>query len=94
MYEESIWGIFNKICIEYNIRKNPFIMLTVLISEWFLLKSSTVYTFLLSENFILEIYRTNYFSESFNQNITPVNEEVKRNSREHFLLLLFRIRGR
>lgn len=43
-----------------------------------LLKSSTVYTFLLSENFVLEMYMTNYFSESFNQNITPVNEEVKK----------------
>ena len=50
-----------------------------------LLKSSTVYSFLLSENFVLEIYMTNYFSESFNQSITPVNQDVKKIAESTFL---------
>lgn len=44
---------------------------------------------LLSGNFVLEIYMTNYFSESFNQNITPVNEEVNKITEStffHFVL--------
>lgn len=40
---------------------------------------------LLSGNFVLEIYMTNYFSESFNQNITPVNEEVNKIAESTFL---------
>lgn len=50
-----------------------------------LLKCSTVYSFLLSGNFVLEIYMTNYFSENFNQNITPVNEEVNKIAESTFL---------
>lgn len=74
----KVFGGFSiKYVVRYNIKKNHYNVNCAYF--WMvLLKSSTVYTFLLSENFVLEIYRTNYFSESFNQNITPVNEEVKK----------------
>ena len=86
--KKHVWGkylgIFNKICAEIYIKKNHYNVNYA--SFWMvLLKSSTVYSFLLSENFVLEIYMTNYFSESFNQSITPVNQDVKKIAESTFL---------